>query len=122
MKTVLLVDDSATILMKMIAVLKKGGYAVETASCGNDALAKLATLKPAIIITDLNMPDMDGITLIKEAKKNPAFRFMPALLMTAESQQVRRMEARAAGVTGWLVKPAKPEELMAILKRLLPGA
>lgn len=122
MKTVLLVDDSTTLLMSMKAILEKAGFGVETATGGDAALKKLATLKPSILITDLNMPGMDGITLIKEVKKNPAFRFMPALMMTTESQQEKRNEARAAGATGWLVKPVKPEDLIATLKKLLPGA
>ena len=122
MKTVLLVDDSSTLLMSIKAILEKSGYAVETATGGETALIKLATLKPAILITDLNMPGMDGITLIKEVRKNPAFRFMPVLMMTTESQQEKRTEARTAGATGWLVKPVKPEELLAVLKKLLPGA
>jgi two-component system chemotaxis response regulator CheY len=122
MKTVFLVDDSTTLLMSMKAILEKAGYAVETATGGDAALKKLATIKPNILITDLNMPGMDGITLIKEVKKNPAFRFMPALMMTTESQQEKRTEARAAGATGWLVKPVKPEDLIEVLKKLLPGA
>lgn len=122
MKTVFLVDDSTTLLMSMKAILEKAGYAVETATGGDAALKKLATLKPNILITDLNMPGMDGITLIKEVKKNPAFRFMPALMMTTESQQAKRTEARTAGATGWLVKPVKPEDLLEVLKKLLPGA
>jgi two-component system chemotaxis response regulator CheY len=122
MKTVFLVDDSTTLLMSMKAILEKGGYAVETATGGDDALKKLATIKPNLLITDLNMPGMDGITLIKEVKKLPAFRFVPVLVMTTESQQTKRTEARAAGATGWLVKPVKPEELMEVLKKLLPGA
>lgn len=120
MKTILLVDDSATLLMSMKAILEKGGYAVETAAGGSQALAKLQSIKPNLMVTDLNMPMMDGITLIKEVKKQPAFRFMPVLVMTTESQQTKRDEARAAGATGWLVKPVKPEELMAVLKKLLP--
>lgn len=122
MKTVLLVDDSTTLLMSMKAILEKAGYAVETATSGDAALKKLATLKPNILITDLNMPGMDGITLIKEVKKNPSFRFMPALMMTTESQQEKRTEARSVGATGWLVKPVKPEDLLEVLKKLLPGA
>lgn len=122
MKTVLLVDDSTTLLMSIKAILEKAGYAVETATSGDAALKKLTTLKPNILITDLNMPGMDGITLIKEVKKNPAFRFMPALMMTTESQQEKRTEARSVGATGWLVKPVKPEDLLEVLKKLLPGA
>jgi two-component system chemotaxis response regulator CheY len=122
MKTVLLVDDSTTLLLSMKAILEKAGYAVETATGGDAALKRLVTLKPSILITDLNMPGMDGITLIKEVKKNPAFRFLPVLMMTTESQQEKRTEARTAGATGWLVKPVKPEELLAVLTKLLPGA
>lgn len=122
MKTILLVDDSTTLLMSMQAILTRSGYAVETATSGDAALKKLATLKPNLLISDLNMPGMDGITLIKEVKKNPAFRFLPVLMMTTESQQSKRMEARSAGATGWLVKPVNPDDLLAILKKLLPGA
>ena len=120
MKTILLVDDSATLLMSMQAILKKGGYEVETATGGQAALNKLLTMKPNLMITDLNMPGMDGITLIKEVKKQPSFRFMPVLMMTTESQQEKRNEARGAGATGWLVKPVQPEQLMEVLKKLLP--
>jgi two-component system chemotaxis response regulator CheY len=120
MKTILLVDDSATLLMSMQAILQKAGYAVETATGGDAALKKLAANKPNLMVTDLNMPGMDGITLIKEVKKQPAFRFMPVLMMTTESQQEKRNEARAAGATGWLVKPVQPEQLLEVLKKLLP--
>ena len=122
MKSILLVDDSTTLLLSMKAILEKSGYAVETVTSGDSALIKLASFKPDILITDLNMPGMDGITLVKEVRKNPAFRFLPALMMTTESQQEKRTEARTAGATGWLVKPVKPEELLAVLKKLLPGA
>ena len=122
MKSILLVDDSTTLLLSMKAILEKSGYAVETVTSGDAALIKLASFKPDILITDLNMPGMDGITLVKEVRKNQAFRFLPALMMTTESQQEKRTEARTAGATGWLVKPVKPEELLAVLKKLLPGA
>ncbi len=119
-KTILLVDDSTTLLMSVKAILEKAGYACETATGGDAALQKLQTLKPNLLITDLNMPGMDGMTLIKEVKKLPACRFMPVLMMTTESQQAKRLEARAAGATGWLVKPVKPEDLLEVLKKLLP--
>lgn len=120
MKTILLVDDSTTLLMSMKAILEKAGYTVQTATGGDAALKLLATQKPNLMITDLNMPGMDGITLIKEVKKLPACRFMPVLVMTTESQQQKRTDARAAGATGWLVKPVKPEELTEVLKKLIP--
>jgi len=120
MKTILLVDDSTTLLMSIKAILEKAGYAVQTATGGDAALKLLAGMKPNLMITDLNMPGMDGITLIKEVKKLPACRFMPVLVMTTESQQQKRTDARAAGATGWLVKPVKPEELVQVLKKLIP--
>ncbi len=120
MKTVLLVDDSTTLLMSIKAILEKAGYGVQTATGGDAALKLLLTMKPNLMITDLNMPGMDGIALIKEVKKLPACRFMPILVMTTESQQQKRTDARAAGATGWLVKPVKPEDLLDVLKKLIP--
>ena len=122
MKTILLVDDSTTMLMSMEAVLKRQGFQVETATSGSQALTKLSTLTPDLVITDLNMPGMDGITLISELKKLPAMRFKPILMMTTESQQEKRDEAKAAGAVGWLVKPVKPEELLAVVKQVVPGS
>jgi two-component system chemotaxis response regulator CheY len=120
MRTILLVDDSTTLLMSMKAIIEKAGYAVETATSGPAALERLQTMKPNLVITDYNMPLMDGITFIRELKKLPSCRFLPALVMTTETQQAKRDDARAAGATGWLVKPVKPEELLGVLKKLLP--
>jgi len=119
MKTIFLVDDSTTLLMSMSAILEKAGFGVEKAVSGEDALKKLnAGIKPNLMITDLNMPGMDGISLIKEVKKLSQFRFMPILVMTTESQQNKRTEARSAGATGWLVKPVKPEELLGVIQQV----
>jgi len=122
MKTILLVDDSTTMLMSMTAVLKRQGFQVESATSGSEALSKLTTLSPDLMITDLNMPGMDGITLISEAKKLSTMRFKPVLMMTTESQQAKRDEAKAAGAVGWLVKPVKPEQLLAVVKQVIPGS
>ncbi len=122
MKKILLVDDSTTMLMSMEGVLKRAGFYVETATGGEIALKKIAAACPDLMITDLNMPVMDGISLIKEAKKIPGMRFKPILMLTTESQQSKRDEAKAAGATGWLVKPVKPEELLAVVKQVLPGS
>jgi two-component system chemotaxis response regulator CheY len=123
MATVLLVDDSRTILMSISAVLTKSGYTVETAPDGTDALAKVkAGLRPAVILTDLNMPKMDGITFIREARKVPGVRFTPILMLTTESQQTKRAEAKAAGASGWIVKPVQPKDLLAVLTQVLPRA
>ncbi len=122
MKTVMLVDDSATILMSMEAILSQAGLNVVTANNGEAALRLLQKGKPDLIITDLNMPGMDGITLIKHIRKMPGMRFLPILMLTTESQQSKRQEAKAAGATGWIVKPADPDKLIAVIKKVVPGA
>ena len=123
MASILLIDDSRTILMSISAVLTKSGYTVETAPDGTDALAKVkAGLRPAVILTDLNMPKMDGITFIREARKGPGGRFTPILMLTTESQQTKRAEAKTAGASGWIVKPVQPNDLLAVLTQVLPRA
>jgi len=122
MKKILLVDDSATMLMSMEGVLKRAGFEVTTATSGDQALQEISSFNPDLMITDLNMPGMDGITLIKEVKKLPTMRFKPVLMLTTESQQTKRDEAKAAGATGWLVKPVEADQLTAVVKQLLPGA
>mgnify|MGYP000636152180 CR=1 FL=1 len=122
MKTILLVDDSKTILMSMENILKRAGFLVMTADGGVAALAKINANLPDLMITDLNMPGMDGITLIKEVKKLPSMRFKPVLMLTTESQQEKKMEAKKAGAIGWLVKPVQPTELVNVIKQVVPGA
>jgi len=120
--TVMLVDDSPTILMSMSSVLTKSGYTVATAKDGQDAMAQVATVKPNLIISDLNMPRMDGMTFIKEVRKLPGMRFTPILLLTTESEPAKRQEAKAAGATGWLVKPIGAENLLKVIREVIPGA
>jgi len=122
MKTVFLVDDSTTMLMSLEGILKRAGFNVVTATSGSEALSKIPSANPDLVITDLNMPGMDGITVIKEVKKLPSMRFKPVLMLTTESQGTKRDEAKSAGATGWLVKPVKPEELIAIVKQVVPGS
>jgi two-component system, chemotaxis family, chemotaxis protein CheY len=123
MKTILLVDDSATMLMSIEGVLTKAGFAVRTVQSGEAALDLLkSTFKPDLMITDLYMGAMDGIDLIKATRKQPTLRFMPILLLTTESQQAKRAEAKASGATGWLVKPVQPTDLITIVKQVVPGA
>ncbi len=117
MKTILCVDDSTTVLISLSAILTKAGYGVEKATSGDEALGKLkSTLKPDLIITDLNMPGMNGIEFIKAARQIPSLRFVPILFLTTESQQAKRAEAKAAGASGWLVKPVNGEELINTIK------
>jgi two-component system chemotaxis response regulator CheY len=119
--TILIVDDSATILMSMSAILKKNGFDVVTAGDGQDALLKVGSARPNLIISDLNMPRMDGMTFLKEVRKAPGQRFTPILMLTTESEPAKRQEAKAAGATGWLVKPVAPEALLTVIRQVLPG-
>ena len=122
MKKILLVDDSKTMLMSMEGVLKRAGYEVASSVSGEDAVTKIGSFMPDLMITDLNMPGMDGISLIKKVKSMASMRFKPILMLTTESQQAKRDEAKAAGATGWLVKPVQPNDLTAVVKQVLPGA
>ena len=121
MPAILVLDDSATMLMSLSRVLKSAGYEVETAINGKEGMAKLAGgLKPSVILTDINMPQMDGIAFIKEARKSASTRFTPIIVLTTESGGQKRDEARAAGASAWLTKPTEPNELLSALKQLLP--
>jgi len=119
-KTILLVDDSATMLMSLSKTLSISGLTVETANDGSAALEKIkGGLKPALIITDINMPKLDGLGLIQEARK--LLRFTPILALTTESQQGKRDEAKRHGATGWLVKPVGGNELLQVIRQVIPG-
>ncbi len=120
MSTIMLVDDSATILLSVASILSKAGYAVEKAANAELALQKFnAGAKVNLLITDRNMPGMNGIDLIKEVRKLPAYKFMPILFLTTESQQSKKMEAKAAGASGWIVKPATADELLNTIKLVI---
>lgn len=122
MKTIFLVDDSTTMLMSLSEILQKAGFQVETAADGASALNRLKDgLKPDLMITDQNMPGLTGIELIRETRKLAAFRFTPILMLTTESQQAKRQEGKAAGATGWLVKPVAGKDLLGVIKQVLPG-
>jgi len=120
--TIFLIDDSATILMSMEAILNRAGYTIAKASSAEDALAQLTKgLKPNLIITDVYMPGMNGIELIRKIRAMAGFQFLPILVVTTESQQAKRDEARAAKATGWLVKPVQPDDLLKVVKQILPN-
>jgi len=122
-KTILIVDDSVTMLMSVRSTLEMNGFKVESAGDGVIALGKLkAGLKPDLIITDINMPNMGGLDLIKNVKALPAFRFTPILTLTTESQAAKRDEGKKLGATGWLVKPVAGPDLVKVIKQVLPGA
>jgi len=122
-KTIFLVDDSATMLMSVKFFLTSANFMVETASDGVQALSRLnAGLKADLIITDINMPHMGGMELIKSLRAMPRFRFTPILTLTTESLPEKRNEAKKLGATGWIVKPIAGAELVKVIKQLLPGA
>jgi len=98
--------------------LGDAGYAVIEAADGKDALGKLAA-PVNLVITDLNMPNVDGIELIRRLRANPAHKGVPILMLTTESQESRKQEGKAAGATGWIVKPFTPQQLLAVVKRVI---
>ena len=118
---ILLVDDMPANLHVLISALR-ADYRIKTVTCGETAL-ELAKRpdRPDLILLDVKMPGMNGIEFIKKVRSDLAnLRFMPILFLTTESQQSKRDEARAAGASGWLVKPVQPEQLLEVLKKLLP--
>ncbi|ACM20613.1 response receiver CheY associated with MCPs of class 34H [Geotalea daltonii FRC-32] len=118
-KIIMTADDSASVRQMVSFTLKQNGYEVVEAVDGKDALQKLGGQKVDMLITDLNMPNLDGIGLIKGARALPACKFIPIVMLTTESQDSKKQEGKAAGATGWIVKPFKPEQLMAVVKKVL---
>lgn len=123
-KLIFVVDDSVTVRASVEYTLKKGGYMVATAVDGQDGLEKLEKLekegkRPAMIISDINMPRLDGIGFIKAVKQKPSFKFTPVLVLTTESQDKKKMEGKAAGAAGWLVKPFQPDQLIGVVKKFV---
>ncbi len=120
-KLIMVVDDSASVRQVVGLGLKGAGYEVLEASDGKDALAKLTGQKVNMIISDVNMPNMDGITFVKEVKKIPQYKFTPILMLTTEREDTRKREAKEAGANGWVVKPFQPPFLLdAVAKLVLP--
>lgn len=123
-KIVFIVDDSVTVRASVEYTLKKAGYIVVSAVDGQDGLEKLEQLeregkRPAMIISDINMPRLDGIGFIKAVKQKPAFKFIPILVLTTESQEKKKMEGKQAGAAGWLVKPFQPDQLIGVVKKFV---
>lgn len=118
-KIIMTVDDSATIRQMLSFTLKDAGYEVVEAIDGRDALDRLAEQQIHMLITDLNMPRMDGIELIREVRKDPRHRFIPIIMLTTESQESKKAEGKAAGASGWIVKPFKPQQLLSVVKMVL---
>jgi two-component system chemotaxis response regulator CheY len=119
-KTVLIVDDSTSMRQMVAYTLKQAGFGVIEGSNGQEALQKLDTQRVELIITDLNMPVMDGITFIKHVRSRASSKGTPVLMLTTESQESKRQEGKAAGATGWIVKPFHPDKLLNTIARVLP--
>jgi two-component system chemotaxis response regulator CheY len=119
-KTVLIVDDSESIRQLVSHTLKIAGYGVIEGEDGKDALIKLAGQKVHLIICDVNMPNMDGISFVKEIKKSDEYKFIPVIMLTTESQEKKKMEGQMAGAKAWVVKPFKPEQMLNVVSKLMP--
>jgi len=118
-KNVLIVDDSASLRQVVNIALKGAGYNVIEACDGKDALSKLNGEKIHLIISDVNMPNMDGITFVKEAKKLPNYKFTPIIMLTTESQEEKKKEGQAAGAKAWIVKPFQPAQMLSAVSKLI---
>lgn len=117
-KTIMIVDDSASMRQVVGIALKGAGYAVLEGRDGQDALAKLTGQKVNLIISDVNMPIMDGISFVKAVKLLPAYRFTPIIMLTTESEESKKRDGQAAGAKAWVVKPFKPEQLLGAVQKL----
>jgi two-component system chemotaxis response regulator CheY len=121
MAMILILDDSPAMVMNLAQILSKAGYEVATANNGKEGIAELTGgLKPTVILTDINMPEMDGIEFIKEARKSANTKFTPIIVLSGDADGRKRDEARAAGASGWLQKPPQPNQLLYVVKQLLP--
>jgi two-component system chemotaxis response regulator CheY len=118
-KTVLTVDDSPSIRQMVAFTLKAAGYDVIEAVDGEDGFAKANSKSVNLVLTDQNMPKMDGLTLIKKLRGMPAYKSAPILMLTTESGDEMKAQGRAAGATGWLVKPFDPPKLLEVVKKVL---
>ena len=120
-KTILVVDDSASLRQVVGIALKGAGYTVIEGCDGKDALSKLNGQKIHLVISDVNMPNMDGISFVKAMKAMPAYRFTPVIMLTTESADAKKAEGQAAGAKAWVVKPFRPEVMLnAVQKLVLP--
>jgi two-component system chemotaxis response regulator CheY len=120
-KTIMTVDDSSTLRQMVGFVLRGAGHEVVEAVDGVDALAKLNANGHAIhlILTDINMPNMNGIELVRQIRAIPQYKFVPVVLLTTESHPEKKQEGKAAGATGWIVKPFDPDQLLALVKKVV---
>ncbi len=118
-KTIMIVDDSASLRQVVAIALRGAGYEAIEARDGQDALSKLNGQKVHLIVSDVNMPNMDGISFVKAVKALPAYRFTPIVMLTTESQADKKAQAQAAGAKAWVLKPFNPPQLLAVVQKLV---
>ena len=118
-KTVLIVDDSASLRMAVTIALKNAGYDVIEGKDGADGLSKLNGQKVHLIISDLNMPNMDGFTFVQKIKELPDYKFTPIIMLTTEASPEKKDQGKAAGVRAWMVKPFKPEDMIEAISKVV---
>jgi two-component system chemotaxis response regulator CheY len=118
-KTVMIVDDSASLRQVVSIALKDAGYQVLEATDGEDALAKLTGQKVHLIISDVNMPRMDGLTFLSKVKQLPAYKFTPVIMLTTETADEKKKAGQAGGAKAWVTKPFQPPQLMAAVAKLI---
>ena len=118
-KRIMIVDDSATVRQVLRLTLENAGYQVIQAVDGQEALEQLDGQTIDMLITDLNMPNLDGIELIRQLRQMDKFRFIPIIMLTTESAEEKKREGKSAGASGWIVKPFKPEQLLKVVKMVL---
>ncbi len=119
-KKAITVDDSKTMREMVSFTLKSAGFEVSEAADGKEAISVLNGNAVDVVITDLNMPNMNGIELIRELRANPNFKATPILMLTTEADDTKKAEGKAAGATGWIVKPFQPEKLVAVVNKVCP--
>lgn len=118
-KVIMTADDSTSMRQMINFILKQAGYEVVEAVDGRDAVNKLSDIHVDMLLTDLNMPNKNGLELIETVRSIPKFKFMPIIMLTTESQTEMKQKGKAAGATGWIVKPFKPKQLLAVIKKVL---
>lgn len=118
-KKILVVDDSAAIRQSVTFVLQQEGFETVEASDGADGLEKIKSNPVDMVISDVNMPNMDGITMVSRIREITSFKFIPIIILTTESQSSKMDEGKAAGATGWIVKPFTSEKLLAVVRKLI---
>ncbi len=119
-RKIFIIDDSSVVIMSLRQILEMEGFSVESAKDGLEAFTRIKKgYKPDLVITDVNMPNMDGIEFIKNART--ILKFTPILVLTTESTSSKREEAKSLGATGWLVKPVEGPALLKVVKQVLPG-